>query len=322
MQRIVDGILYEGNRLENAWDVSIWESRGHREVSARQVVEWSELGPVPPLKELDSVEDAEFIEEQHQRALKKAAQRAQTMCRRIIKAEGFDELLTITYRENQTDRAECKKHFKEWVRRMKRALGGLVDVVDQVTGEISKKWKDGNFRYCASFERQDRGAMHVHVACFKLPKHAVHKGVKIEGWRLGTDVWRGIVDYEAEGPSRSSDKRPMVVNGLVFVGGKSKWSKKRRKNMSAAKMASYVSKYIMKDYAESPMGANRYSRSNAIEVAKPVHVRLCGASLADAIGAMFECKDGDVVVSHRLGTFKDSYWLCTEPEKPDPRKLH
>lgn len=307
MQRIVDGILYEGNRVENAWDVSIWEGRGHREVSARQVVEWSELGPVPPLKELDAVEDAEFIAEQHERALKKAAQRAQTMCRRIIKAEGFDELLTITYRENQQDRAECKKHFKEWVRRMKRALGGLVDVVDPVTGEIHKKWKDGDFRYCASFERQDRGAMHVHVACFKLPKHLIHKSVKIEGWRLGTDVWRGIVGKD---------------NGLVFVGGKSKWSKKRRKNMSPAKMASYVSKYIMKDYAESPSGSNRYSRSNAIDVPKPIHVRLTGASLADAIGAMFECRDGDVVVSHRLGAFKDSYWLCTEPERLDPRKLH
>lgn len=288
MQRIVDGILFEGKRLENAWDVSIWESRGHREVSARQCVEWVELGPVPPLKDLDPVEDAEYIEEKHQQSLRKAAQRAQTQCRRIIKSEGFDELLTITYRENQTDRAECKRHFKEWVRRMRRALGG-------------------EFRYCASFERQDRGAMHVHVACFKLPKHATHKGVKIEGWRLGTEVWRSIVGAD---------------NGLVFVGGKSKWSKKRRKNMSAAKMASYVSKYIMKDYAESPAGSNRYSRSDIVEVPKPVHVRLSGASLADAIGAMFECRDGDVVVSHRLGAFLDTYWLCTEPEKSCPRYVH
>lgn len=288
MQRIVDGILYEGKRLDNAWDVSIWEGSGHREVSARQVVEWAELGPVPELKALDPVEDAEFIAEQHERALKKAAQRAQTACRRIIKAEGFNELLTATYRENQTDRLLCKKHFKELVRRAKRALGG-------------------EFRYCASFERQDRGAMHVHIACHKLPEHGSYKGAKVPAWRLLTVIWRDIVGAD---------------NGLVFVGGKSKWSKGRRRNLSAAKMASYVSKYIMKDYADSPVGANRYSRSNAIEVAKPVHVRLVGASLADAIGAMFECKDGDVVVSHRLGAFLDTYWLCTEPAKPDRHKLH
>jgi hypothetical protein len=245
MQRIVDGILYEGKRLSDSWDVSIWEKNGHREISAREVIEWSELGPVPPLKELD-------------------------------------ELLTATYRENQTSREVCKGHFKELVRRAKRALGG-------------------EFRYCASFERQDRGAMHIHIACHKLPKHGHYKGVKIPAWRLLTVIWRDIVGAD---------------NGLVFVGGKKKWSKGRRKNLSAAKMASYVSKYIMKDYSESPAGSNRYSRSNAIEVPKPVHVRLVGVDLADAIGAMFQCDDGDVVVSHRLGHFKDSYWLCTEPRPP------
>jgi hypothetical protein len=282
MQRIVDGILYEGKRLSDSWDVSIWEKNGHREISAREVIEWSELGPVPPLKELDPVADAEWIEEKHQRDLKTAAQRAQTACRRVIKAEGFDELLTATYRENQTSREVCKGHFKELVRRAKRALGG-------------------EFRYCASFERQDRGAMHIHIACHKLPKHGHYKGVKIPAWRLLTVIWRDIVGAD---------------NGLVFVGGKKKWSKGRRKNLSAAKMASYVSKYIMKDYSESPAGSNRYSRSNAIEVPKPVHVRLVGVDLADAIGAMFQCDDGDVVVSHRLGHFKDSYWLCTEPRPP------
>jgi hypothetical protein len=282
MQRIVDGILYEGARVANAWDVSMWECRGHREVSARQVVEWTELGPVPPLRELDAAKDADYIEEMHQRALKKAAQRAQTACRRVIKAEGFSELLTITYRENQGDRATCKRHFKEWVRRMRKNLGG-------------------EFRYCASFERQERGAMHVHVACHRLPKHATYKGVKIEAWRLGTEVWRSIVGAD---------------NGLVFVGGKQRWRKGRNRNMSAAKMASYVSKYIMKDYAEAPAGSNRYSASEGRVIVKPVHLRLCGVDLADAIGAMFECKDGDVVVSHRLGYFKDSYWLCTEPGPP------
>ena len=78
-------------------------------------------------------------------------------------------------------------------------------------------------------------------------------------------------------------------------------------------MAQYVSKYIMKDYADSPEESNRYSRSNGSDVPKPQHVRLSGCNLCEAIGAMFECKDGDVVVSHRLGHFKDSYWLCTEP---------
>lgn len=290
MQRIVDGILFEGNRRSDAWDVAIWEVKGHREVSVRPVIEWREVGQVPvlnwgrkPLGELDPVADADLIEEKRQRALEKAAQRAKTMCRRIIKAEGFNELLTITYRENQQDRALCKAHFKEWVRRMKAALGG-------------------EFRYCASFERQERGAMHVHVACHKLPRHAERKGIKIEGWRLGTEAWRSIVGSD---------------NGLCFVGGKSRKGHSRKGvNRSAAKMAEYVSKYIMKDYADAPEESNRYSRSNGAPVGKPERLRLVGANLADVIGAVFECKDGDVVVSHRLGKFCDSYWLCTEPGAP------
>lgn len=286
MERIVHGILFEGHRVADAWDVSVWESNGHREVSARQVVEWVERGPVPvldwstrPLGELDPVIDADLIEEKRQQSLKKAAQRAQTMCRRVIKAEGFDELLTITYRENQVDREVCKAHFKEWVRRMKRALGG-------------------QFRYCASFERQERGAMHVHVACHKLPTHAKHKGTRVAGWRLGTDVWRGIVGAD---------------NGLVFVGGRKPEGVKRKAiKRSPAKMAQYVSKYIMKDYTDAPEESNRYSRSNGVPLGKPSHIRLTGVGMADLIGAVFECRDGDVVVSHRLGTWGDSYWLCTE----------
>jgi hypothetical protein len=284
----VSNILFEGKRLDDQWDVSIWEKNGHREVSARQVVQWVEIGEVPALDKIDLLLDAELIEEKRLRSLQKAAQRAQTMCRRVIKAEGFNELLTITYRQNQTCRETAKKHFKEWVRRMKSALGG-------------------DFRYCASFEKQDRGAMHMHVACHKLPKHGVHKGVKIEGWKLGTQVWRSIVGKD---------------NGLVFVGGKKASVSKKRVRKSPAKMAQYVSKYIMKDYADSPEESNRYSRSNGSDVPKPTHLRLTGCTLADAIGAMFECKDGDVIVSHRLGDFKDTYWLCTEPSWDEKKPVH
>ena len=286
MQRIINGILFEGKRLDYAFDVSVWEKNGHREISARQAVEWTEVCENPATVDYLGFSiactpptEAE-IEERRISSLKKSAQRAQTMCRRIIKAEGFDELLTITYRENQIDRELAKKHFKEWVRRMKSALGG-------------------HFRYCASFEKQDRGAMHMHVACHRLPKHATHKGVKIDGWKLGTRIWRSIVGAD---------------NGLVFVGGKKGNFSHRSVKKSPAKMAQYVSKYIMKDFADCPESANRYSRSNGSDVPKPTHIRLSHLSMADAISLMFECRDGDVIVSHRLGHFKDSYWLCTEPK--------
>lgn len=294
MERIIDGILFEGKRVPDSWVVSSWEAAGHREVSINQQIVWTEVAFVgkltdfryelsPERAEEWAAQDAADLAERKAKNLKSAAQRAQTACRRVIKAECFTELLTITYRENQQDRALAKIHFETWVRRMKANLGG-------------------EFRYCASFEKQERGAMHMHVACHKLPKHAKHKGLKIEGWKLGTAVWRSIVGQD---------------NGLVFVGGK-KGSFKSAKQLkrSPAKMAAYVSKYIMKDFADCPESTNRYSRSNGLCLPKPEQIYLHGCNLSDAISAAFQCADGDVIVSCRLGDFKDRFWLCTEKATP------
>lgn len=276
MQRIVDGVLFESSVIPDAWEVRTWRANGVMERSARSCVEWREIGPCPPNDEWDPVKDAEALAERAERSLRRNAQRAKQQCRRLIISANFDELLTLTYKANQLDRDLCKRHFKEWVRRMKRALP--------------------DFKYCASFERQERGAMHVHLATNKLPQHAQYKGVKIQAWRLGTDVWRAVVGD---------------LGGMCHVGGKTRHGGRRR-NLSLAKMASYVSKYIMKDFAEAPSGSNRFSRSDGILLAKPELLRLVRCSYLDLLILTFETSPGDVVVSHRLNLFKDAVWLCTE----------
>lgn len=286
MQRIIFNpnymdkpICMEGTIVPDSWDVRIWEVNGHREISARNVVQWEENEDwVPPVDQTGTMRGDEQAEERRLRSLEKNAKRAQTKCRRVIKAEGFNEMLTLTYRGNQPDRGLCKAHFKEWARRMKRALGG--------------------FRYCAAFERQERGSMHVHLATHKLPVHASYRGVKIEAWKLGTAIWRSIVGAD---------------NGLCFVGGKTKFGAPGQRKISLAKMAGYVSKYIMKDYADAPEESNRYSRSNGTEVSKPVRLQLDGISMTDMIALCFQCNDGDVIVSHSVSQINGSYWLCTEP---------
>lgn len=302
MERIIDGRLYEGKRVPDAWEVRVWEQAGHREISASNVIQWVEVGAAPSnLPEglppgsfvFDAAELAKLAEREKEDAeqrrldnLRRNANRAKTACRRIIKAEQFDELLTLTYRDNQQDRTLCKKHFKEWVRRMKTHLGGT-------------------FRYCASFERQDRGAMHVHLAVHKLPQHAVHKGVKIKGWELGTAVWHTVVGKD---------------NGLCFVGAKKRWSGEKRMPLGRARMAAYVSKYIMKDYADAEASSNRYSRSNGLPVVKPqVHV-FSRATLAEVISLIFTMGEGDVIVDHNASEASGRYWLCTE--QPDRPKSH
>jgi hypothetical protein len=286
MERIVNGIVFEGKPLEDCWEVRTWTKNGVMERSARQLIEWREVGEYDPdalhfdacgNPILPSDPTVEELEERRLRSLKKAAQRAKTMCRRVIISEGFNELLTLTYRENQADRALCKQHFAIWMRRMKAALGG--------------------FRFCASFEVQERGAMHVHVATHRLPVHGVHKGTKIKAWKLGTKIWREIVGAN---------------NGLCFVGGKPKFAGARRRNMSLAKMAAYVSKYILKDFENAPEESNRYSRSNGTVIGEVHTLRLTGVSCFDLIGLIFECGEGDVIVSHRVNRWNDAVWLCTE----------
>ena len=299
MERIVsfagERVLLRGTVLEDTWEVLVKESNGHRELSFKNAVMWEDTGELCPppfavyIQQFEGQELADRLAEREkelaekrEKQREKNAQRAKSKCRWIIKSQGLDELLTLTYRENQEDRALCKKHFETWVRRMKAALGG-------------------KFIYCASFERQERGAMHVHVACHKLPSHGVRKGQKIKAWKLGTDIWRSIIGED---------------NGLCFVGGKTRHGGQRR-NLSLAKLAAYVSKYIMKDYHDSPAETNRYSRSNGLSVPKARKMTFAGLTFGQMVELAFQCADGDVIVSHRATLDQWSggrYWLVTEPD--------
>lgn len=302
MRKIVDGRWYESSVMPGAYEVRMFEVNGHRETSVRDVVIWTDDGPVSQTL-LDNMlrwpeKTQKEIKDAHDRALRKSAQRAKQTCRRVIKAEGFNELLTLTYRDIQDDRELCKVHFKEWVRRMKAALG--------------------NFRYCGAFERQERGAMHVHLATHRLPEHAKYKGVRVKAWEVGTRIWRDIIGaYKLHGPLRPGEAFPEVTNGLCFVGGKPRFpGDKRRRNMSIGKMAAYVSKYILKDFEDYPAEKNRYSRSNGTALSKVSSMRFYDVrgGLAEMIALCFQLPDGHSVVASTMGRLKDCYWLVTEPD--------
>lgn len=285
--KIIDGIAYEHHYVEGSYVVRTFERNGVMERSVRQLRAMREVTDKrfevklyeDPTPELLARWEADK-EEARQQARERSAGVAKTAARRIIIAEGFNELLTLTYRENQLDRTLCKKHFKEWVRRMKTAIPA--------------------FRYCASFERQERGSMHVHVATHKLPTHATWKGVKVEAWKLGTRIWRSIVGQD---------------NGLCFVGGKNKRGRQGKRFMGLAKMAAYVSKYIMKDWADVPPGEARYSHSRGEAAAprnlRPHYLELHGTTFAEAIAVCFESGEGDVC-SWSINPLSQSMWLVTQ----------
>lgn len=289
MHRIVDGIAYEGKYVDSAFDVAVWEANGHREISARPVVEWVEVGPAPDwshLAEPNPERDEADRLERKARALKRNAGRAKTACRRFIKTMGFNEMATLTYKANMTDEAQCKKDFRAWCRIMADAIPG--------------------FGYCAGYEPQGRGAWHVHAAIYKLPAKVERKvrtsdggwrTIKLDGWRFGTAIWRSIVG-----------------EGMCFIGGKGERAKAARRSL--AKMAAYVSKYILKHAESFPEGKQRYTHSKGGEIPKGERIRFVGMSLGELIGRVFWLDEGETVVDHRLGKFKDSYYLCTElPQK-------
>ncbi|HXE48906.1 MAG TPA: hypothetical protein VN663_11070 [Ramlibacter sp.] len=285
MGRIIDGILYERIRRPGVFKVSTKTCGPIMERTVSPAYCYEDMGPAPAFmlipadRELSPELDAEYIAELKEQARRRHANRAKMACKWFIIHCGFNELLTLTYRENQTDEALAKKHHKEWVRRMRRALGGRFD-------------------YCTGFEPQERGAWHMHVACHRLPKHVEYQGVKIEAWKLGTVIWRSIVGDD---------------NGLCFVGGKaSKWGKKRRKNMGLYKMASYVSKYITKHYAMLPDGVNRYSHSEGKPKVDRQVTYLAADYIGDLITACFQVPGGSVIVSHRFAPLSEFYILATE----------
>lgn len=91
----------------------------------------------------------------------RAARRARAECVARLKAIKADRMITLTYRENMTDRSRLAKDWKEFVRRIRRVMG---------------------FEYVATHEPQRRGAWHMHVAvCGR------------QNYRLVRSVWRSVV---------------------------------------------------------------------------------------------------------------------------------
>lgn len=91
----------------------------------------------------------------------RSARRARQIACHRIKAIKADRLLTLTYRENMQDRATVAKHWKAFLRRIRRVQG---------------------FEYVATLERQKRGAWHIHVAI---------RGR--QNYRLLRSVWLSVV---------------------------------------------------------------------------------------------------------------------------------
>lgn len=281
MIRIIGRDVFEG-KYSDEHEVIIHDlGHGQKEASVSRKVWWEHTATMSDAayemylenKAQVEADDALMAEKQAAHA-ERAARRAKTKVRRMCKSLGVDALLTLTYKANQTDLALCKVHLKEFVRRVRRLIPGFV--------------------YVAAFEQQERGAWHVHMGVHKLPfKLSAENGVKVGSYNVIRAVWRRVVGD--------------------LGGNIDEARKKRHARKSPAQMASYISKYMLKAYAEGDKWSNRYS-SSSCQIPPPVRLRFMSETLADLIGLVYSAIGTEnTQTTFWLSDFKDRFFLTSEP---------
>lgn len=99
-----------------------------------------------------------------------AGKAAKKRVREACKTIGADRLVTLTYRENMTDREQALKDWKAFCRRLR---------------------KNNDFHYVAVIELQERGAIHFHVAVRGRQCYHVLRS-----------IWRSVLGRDADGRTR------------------------------------------------------------------------------------------------------------------------
>lgn len=278
MIRIIDEQAYyvkSSDRFKvKAYDLG----NGHLEISARREFELEELDWEPwqykeyyRCLELKKAEEEESGE-RRELLREKSARRAKGNVRRLCKVGGLDTLLTLTYRANMTDLDVCKANLKEFVRRLRRYWPEFVGV--------------------AAFEQQKRGAWHVHLATRAVPKELVHKlGVKVKSFNMIRGIWRSVVGAD---------------NGNIDVA-----RRKRTSQKSAAKIAAYLSKYILKAFREGVDHVNRWTKFGDVKVPKPIQIGYTN-NMMGIVEMAYSFGAGGDTVSSFISRFGDAMFFAFE----------
>lgn len=222
---------------------------GHFEHRVEAIKTWEHIGVLSDQAYADRLDCVEAEAEERKKAnLERAAQRAKTRVRHLCKAAGVDSLLTLTYAANMCDWALLKRHMREFNRRMAKLVPGWF--------------------YVAGFERQKRGAWHVHMAVHRLPPELQARGgVKVKSFNVIRAVWRAVTGE---------------LGGNIDV-----QSRKRNSQRAPSRIAAYLSKYMTKAYAEGEPWSNRFSSSKGVTVPKPERIRFVGYSMLEVAQVVF-----------------------------------
>lgn len=276
--RIIDGVAYERQR-GNYYRVKVTQTQsGHFEAVASQGWEWRELDMTPEAIALyrehvtELMLDPQYVAERAQINAERAAQRARGRVRLLCKSMGADTLMTLTYRANVTDLALCKAHLKEFVRRVKRVWPG--------------------FRAVCAFERQKRGAWHVHLATERVMPVAAYQGVIMRSYDLLRAIWRSVTKQHG---------------GNVDV-----QARKRHSKRSPARIAAYLAKYLGKAFEDGPAHSQRWTKFGVIDDPQPIQLGHI-TDLREAIVLLYDLlPSGHSIVTTYLSRWGDLFYFVGE----------
>lgn len=213
-------------------------------------------------------------------SVERGQRRAKQQVRWRVKALGCNSLGTLTYRANVQDRDLVLKHWKEFMRRVKRVLPA--------------------FPYVAVLEKQKRGALHIHIAMRRLPARlwVTYEGKRqlVKSWDFMRNVWRRVVGK---------------------LGGNFDESKKlgRGDRARAMRIATYIGGYVGKDFADCALNRKRYWASGTAAPQVTVRQVDCDASMADLIASVYAHVGEVIDLQTHFQRNRELFWLSAH-ERP------
>lgn len=160
----------------------------------------------------------------------RAARRAKSKVRKLCKMIGAKQMLTCTYRENMQDFDRLESDHKKLIALIRKYLP--------------------DFQYVTCVEKQERGALHLHIATPGVPFWIRDNGVKIKSANLIRRLWRLVVGAD---------------NGNIDLSAP-------RRN-ACHRVACYISKYIGKSLEDAVFNAKSYWASRNIPKPKVIKLR-------------------------------------------------
>jgi hypothetical protein len=149
--------------------------------------------------------------------------------------------------------------------------------------------------YVCVFEQQKRGAWHAHIAVPRVLSHYMLKGCMVRSYDLLRSMWRGVVGSD---------------NGNVDV------SRNKKVARSAARLATYMSKYISKTFGESLNGGRDSYSASGRALPEAISLVVPSTLLNDGIAALVSLVSveiGSAKRFHQAMLDRGGYFLSLSP---------